>query len=96
MSRSKSLSSIIASIASSRYEDDKIEKILTPEELDRRTNIANELTKIELSGKNINEYTHLTSIDNLKIIYCVGKLKDEDDKVNLKVLNSDNPTHEKL
>lgn len=63
MTRSKSTSSI-----SSRYRDDKIMKELTAEELDRRTNIANELAKIDLSGKNINDYTHLTSIDNLKII----------------------------
>lgn len=91
MTRSKSTSSI-----SSRYRDDKIMKELTAEELDRRTNIANELAKIDLSGKNINDYTHLTSIDNLKIIYWVGTLRDEDDKVNLKLLKTDNPTHEKL
>lgn len=54
------------------------------------------MAKIDLSGKNINDYTHLTSIDNLKIIYWVGTLRDEDNKVNLKFLKSENPTHEKL
>jgi len=50
ISRSKSMASI-----NSKYKDSKIEKILNKDEQERRDNIANELAKIDLSGKNIND-----------------------------------------
>jgi len=56
------------SVTSSRFRDQKKEMVLSEEEQERRDTIANELAKIDLSGKNINDYTHLTSADNLKII----------------------------
>ena len=50
-----------------------------------------------MSGKNINDYTHLTSNDNMKIIYWVGTLREEDEaKVNLRALRDVNQTHERL
>lgn len=91
MQRCKSASSV-----NSRFRDQKKAKVLTDEEQNRRDDIASELAKIELNGKNINDYTHLTSLDNLKIIFWVGTLRDEDEKVNLKALKATNPTHEKL
>lgn len=44
-----------SSIATARFRDPVKEMVLSEEEQERRANIASELAKIDLSGKNLND-----------------------------------------